>query len=272
MVVIDSTANVENENMQTNVSDKSFCIISRGLESGLLFDPHHTVELHFQEADEAPVLLAGDLVELQHAVHRVAREVKPLHRLLDGVVFGLALLFGSLGKVEVEFGIENLPVLLLRGDVVAVDVRADGDAGHAVSLLNLFGGVPLRQVGIDLVLSKGGVDMLLAVIVELADTHLRHLVLPGVGPYPFGIDLIFLGNLLGGVVFRDLEVLLRDHPLIRLAFEHEFDVGPPYQRHLPAEPRCAELLLLDQFVDVLAAYAHQTCRLRKSEVFLLLQR
>lgn len=64
MVVIDSTANVENENMQTNVSDKSFCIIFHGLESGLLFDPHHAVELHFQEADEAPVLLSGNLVEL----------------------------------------------------------------------------------------------------------------------------------------------------------------------------------------------------------------
>ena len=69
MVVIDSTANVENENMQTNVSDKSFCIISRGLESGLLFDPHHAVELHFQEADEAPVLLSGNLVELQDIIN-----------------------------------------------------------------------------------------------------------------------------------------------------------------------------------------------------------
>ena len=54
--------------MQTSVSGKSFCIISRGLESGLLFDSHHAVELHFQESDEAPVLLAGDLVELQHLV------------------------------------------------------------------------------------------------------------------------------------------------------------------------------------------------------------
>jgi len=72
MVNTDFTANVGNENMQTSVSDKSFCIISRGLESGLLFDPHHAVELHFQEADETPVLLAGNLVELQHAVHRVA--------------------------------------------------------------------------------------------------------------------------------------------------------------------------------------------------------
>ena len=114
--------------------------------------------------------------------------------------------------------------------------------------------------------------MLLAVIVELADAHLRHLVLSGVGPYPFGVDLVLLGNLLGGIVFRYLEVLLRDHPFIGLAFEHELDVGPSYQRHLPAEPRCAELLLLDQFVDVLAAYTHQPCSLRKGEVFLLLQR
>jgi len=114
--------------------------------------------------------------------------------------------------------------------------------------------------------------MFLAVIVELADSHFRDLVLSCISPHPFGVNLVLLSNLLGGVVFRYLEVLLRDHPFIGLAFEHELDVGPPYQRHLPAEPRCAELLLLDQFVDVLAAYAHQTCRLRKGEVFLLLQR
>ena len=87
--------------MQTSVSGKSFYIISRRLESGIIFDPHHAVELHFQEADEAPVLLSGYLVELQHAVHRVAREVEPLHRLLDGVVFGLPLLRGVLREVEV---------------------------------------------------------------------------------------------------------------------------------------------------------------------------
>lgn len=113
MVNTDFTANVGNENMQTSVSGKSFCIISRGLESGLLFDPHHAVELHFQEADEAPVLLAGDLVELQHAVHRVAREVEPLHCLLHGVVFGLTFLSAALREVEVEFGVEYLPVFFL---------------------------------------------------------------------------------------------------------------------------------------------------------------
>ena len=114
--------------------------------------------------------------------------------------------------------------------------------------------------------------MLLAVIVELADAHLRHLVLPSVGPHPFGIDLIFLCNLLGSVILGDVKVVFCYQPFIRFAFKHEFDVGFPYQRHLPAEPRCAELLLLDQFVDVLAAYTHQTCSLRKSEVFLLFQR
>lgn len=64
MVNTDFTANVGNENMQTSVSDKSFCIISRGLESWLLFDSHHAVELHFQEADKATVLLSRYLVEL----------------------------------------------------------------------------------------------------------------------------------------------------------------------------------------------------------------
>lgn len=69
MVNTDFTANVGNENMQTSVSGKSFYIISRGLESGLLFDSHHTVELHFQEADEAPVLLSGNLMELQDIIN-----------------------------------------------------------------------------------------------------------------------------------------------------------------------------------------------------------
>lgn len=69
MVNTDFTANVGNENMQTSVSDKSFCIISRGLELGLLFDSHHAVELHFQEADEAPVLLSTDLMELQDIIN-----------------------------------------------------------------------------------------------------------------------------------------------------------------------------------------------------------
>ena len=69
MVNIDFTANVGNENMQTSVSDESFCIISRGLESGLLFDSHHAVELHFQEADEAPILFSGNLMELQDIIN-----------------------------------------------------------------------------------------------------------------------------------------------------------------------------------------------------------
>ena len=69
MVNTDFTANVGNENMQTSVSGKSFYIISRGLESGLLFDSHHAVELHFQEADEPAFLLPFYFVELQDAVN-----------------------------------------------------------------------------------------------------------------------------------------------------------------------------------------------------------
>lgn len=234
MVNTDFTANVGNENMQTSVSDKSFCIISRGLESGLLFDPHHVVELHFQEADEVPVLLAGNLAELQHAVHRVAREVEPLHRLLDGVIFRLALLFSSLGKIEVEFGIENLPAFFFRGDVVTVDVRADGDAGHAVFLLDIFGRVSFRQVGVHLIFGKGSIDMFLAVIIELADTHLRDLVLSCISPYPSGIDLIFLCNLFGGVILGDVKVLFGHDTFVRLGLHHQLDVRTADERLLPA--------------------------------------
>jgi DNA invertase Pin-like site-specific DNA recombinase len=107
---------------------------------------------------------------------------------------------------------------------------------HAVFLLNIFGSVPFRQVGVHFIFGKGGINMFLAVIIELADTHLRHLVLPCISPYPFGIDLIFLCNLLGGVILGDVKVVFCYQPFIRFAFEHEFDVGFPYQRHLSAEP------------------------------------
>ena len=114
--------------------------------------------------------------------------------------------------------------------------------------------------------------MFLAVIVELTDSHFRNLVLSCISPYPFGIDLIFLCNLLGSVILGDVKVVFCYQPFIRFAFKHEFDVGFPYQRHLSAEPGCTEFLFLYQFVDVLAAYTHQTCCLRKGEVFLLFQR
>ena len=134
-------------------------------------------------------------MELQDIINRVSGEFEFFHSLLDGVVFGLALLRRVFREVEVEFGVEYLPVFLLRGDVVAVDVRADGDTCHAILLLNIFGSVPFRQVRVHLIFSKGSINMFLAVIVELADSHFRNLVLSCISPYPFGIDLIFLCNM-----------------------------------------------------------------------------
>ena len=49
--------------------------------------------------------------------------------------------------------------------------------------------------------------MFLAVIVELTDSYFRDLVLSCISPYPFGIDLIFLCNLLSGVILGDVKVL-----------------------------------------------------------------
>ena len=68
----------------------------------LLTDTHYLVKLHFQEPDEPSVLLTIDLMELKNTVHRITREFEFLHRLLDSVVFRLALLLGTLREVEVE--------------------------------------------------------------------------------------------------------------------------------------------------------------------------
>ena len=43
-----------------------------------------------------------------------------------------------------EFGVEYLSVFFLRGNVVAIDMRADGDTGYAVLLLDFFRSVPFR--------------------------------------------------------------------------------------------------------------------------------
>lgn len=86
-------------------------------------------------------------------------------------------------------------------------MRTDGDTCHAIFLLNIFGSVPFRQVGVHLIFGKGGINMFLAVIVELADSHFRDLVLSCISPYPFGIDLIFLCNLFGGVILGDVKVV-----------------------------------------------------------------
>lgn len=96
---------------------------------GVTLELHYAVEVHVQGANEVPVFLAGDLVKLQYAVRRVAREVTAFHCLFDGVVFGHALLCGVFREVEVEFRVVALSVLRLRGDVVAVDVRTDGIGG-----------------------------------------------------------------------------------------------------------------------------------------------
>ena len=100
-------------------------------------------------------------------------------------------------------------MLLLGWYVVPIHLRTDGDTCHAVLRLNLFGRVPLGQVGIHLVFSKGSINMFFAVIVELADAHFRDFVLPSISPHPFGVDFVFVYNLFGCVILGDVEVLFR---------------------------------------------------------------
>lgn len=176
--------------------------------------------------------------------------MSPLETKLDGRK--LALLFCSLGKIEVEFGIENLPVFFFRGDVVTVDVRADGDPCHAVFLLIIFGSVPFRQVGVHLIFGKGGINMFLAVIVELADSHFRDLVLSCISPYPLGIDLIFLCNLFGGVILGDVKVLFGHDAFVRLGLHHQLDVRTADERLFPTQTGCPQFGFLDQFIDNIA--------------------
>ena len=111
-------------------------------------------------------------------------------------------------------------MLLLGWNVVPIHLRTDGNTCHAVLLLNLFGCVPFGQVGIHLVFGKGGIDMLLAIIVELADAYFRDFVLPCISPHPFGVDLIFFGNLFGSVILGDVEIVFCNQSLVRLTFEH----------------------------------------------------
>lgn len=68
------------------------------------------------------------------------------------------------------------------------------------------------------------IDMFLAVIVELAYSHLRHFMLPCVSPHPFGVDFVFFRNLFGGVILGDVEVLFGHDTLVRFGFHHQFDV------------------------------------------------
>ena len=111
-------------------------------------------------------------------------------------------------------------MLFLGGNVVPIHLRTDGDTCHTVLLLNLFRCVPFSKVGIYLVFGKGSIDMFLAVIVELADSHFRHFMLPSVSPHPFGVDLIFLCNFFSSVILGDVEVLFRHDALIWFGFHH----------------------------------------------------
>ena len=113
--------------------------------------------------------------------------------------------------------------------------------------------------------------MFLAVIVELADAHFRDFVLPCISPHPFGVDLIFFGNLFGSVILGDVEIVFCNQSLVRLAFEHQFYVGTSYKSHSSAESGCPQFILLDQLINVLTAHTHQSGSLRKSEIFLLFQ-
>ena len=77
--------------------------------------------------------------------------------------------------------------------------------------------------------------MFLAVIVKLADAHFRDFVLPCISPHPFGVDLIFFGNLFGSVILGDVEVLFGHDALIRFGFHHQFDVRTADERLLAAD-------------------------------------
>ena len=110
--------------------------------------------------------------------------------------------------------------------------------------------------------------MFLAVIVELAYSHLRHFMLPCVSPHPFGVDLIFFRNLFGCVILRDVEVLFGQDTLVRFGFHHQFNVRTADERLLAADARSPKFRFLYQFIYVLPSYAHQLCSLGKREEIL----
>ena len=110
--------------------------------------------------------------------------------------------------------------------------------------------------------------MFLAVIVELADSYFRDLVLSCISPYPFGIDLIFLCNLLSGVILGDVKVLFGHDAFVRLGLHHQLDVRTADERLLPAQTGGPQFGFLDQFIDVLPGNTHQLCGLGKREEIL----
>ena len=114
-----------------------------------------------------------------------------------------------------KFGVEYLAVLFLRGDVVAIDMRADGYTCHSVLLLDFFGSVPFGQGIVSPVLGECRIDMLLAVVVELADFDFGNLMLPSISPYPFSIDLILFRYFFSGIVFTHVKIVFRNYSFIR---------------------------------------------------------
>ena len=124
-----------------------------------------------------------------------------------------------------EFGVEYLPVLLLRGDIVAIDMRADGDTCHSIFFLNLFRSVPFGQGIVSPVLGECRINMFLAVIVELADLDLWDIMLSGICPYLFGIYLVLLRYLFGCIIFGYIDIILGLDTFIRFGFQHQLNVA-----------------------------------------------
>ena len=124
-----------------------------------------------------------------------------------------------------KFGVEYLSVLFLRGYVVTIDMRADGDSCHTVSLLNFFGSVPFGQGIVRPVLGKCCIYMLLAVIVELANTDFEDIVLSCICPNPFLRDFVLFGNLLGSVILSYIKIIFYSSSFIGACFEHQFNIG-----------------------------------------------
>ena len=56
---------------------------------------------------------ADEVMELQDIINRVTGEFEFFHCLLDGVVFGLALLRRVFREVEMQFRVVELPVFFL---------------------------------------------------------------------------------------------------------------------------------------------------------------
>ena len=104
-------------------------------------------------------------------------------------------------------------------------MRTDGDTCHAVLLLNIFGSVPFRQVGVHLIFGKGGINVLFAVVVELADFDFGNIMFSGICPYPFGIYLVLFRYLFGCIIFGYIDIILWLDAFVRFGFQHQLNVA-----------------------------------------------